>query len=592
MTQRPLNKSKRKFAVIVFALAAAPVIFIAAVVLGLSVSERKEPEPILYTVKREDFLHQLEVPGELCSSVNVEIKCEVSQLHTWRPKIKSVVPDGTMVHEGDVLMTIDDSELEERLVMQQIQLLGLEAKRRGAEMEIAAQEFQLESYQDGELALERLEKESSLYQAQEKEKQQRETLDRSLRLFDLGYITQSQLDAELTAYKKANNALELEILKSDLLERYVSKLKILTIEMQLYSSKVELATTDQSIATRQDRIKFFQENIDNSTIRAPRDGMVIHVVESDRGWDKQYLQVGTELYKGQVVFKLPNIDMMETEVTIEEEYLSEAKPGTEAEIRLDAVDGSLFRGTLDSVRPFAKNEGWAHRVGKRYLGTVSFDKESIVPWHDQIKPGLSAQVRLFVKNLPNVIQVPVHAVLTDEVDKIAQKIRDANTAAEEAAEEASAEQEGAEKEDAEKEDREKTAEENTDEKSPPEEDPAGEMADGKTADKEAPAGDNISSEEASPADAAQENTDQDKETAGVAEKENSEKANAEEEITAKRGYVLVWKNGKAHRRAVWCGASDDRFVVITDGLKEGERVICGAKSYRGTIIGTDGKTRE
>lgn len=387
-----------------------------SVVLAIVVARSHQPvrEPILFTVERSDYRHRLTVTGDIESSVSVEIKCEVSQFKTWRPKIKSVVPDGSMVKEGDVLMTIDTSEMEERLILQEIQLLGHRANLRGYETKLTSLEFQRGAYLEGDLEIDRLEKKSSVYLAREKEKERRRVLDQTLHLFDLGYVTDRQLDADFVALKKANNELELEILKSDLLERFVSKLKLLGIDMQIYSTRVRISSMNKTIAHRMDRIKFFQENIDKSVIRAPRDGMAIHVVPANSGWENQYLQVGTELYKEQVVLKLPSAEKTQVAVTIEEKDLSEAAVGTKARITFDALEGIEAAGTLESVRPFAESEGWMRREGKRYSATVAFDPESIRPFFRRLKPGLTATVELLIDERPDALQVPHHAVL--EID--------------------------------------------------------------------------------------------------------------------------------------------------------------------------------
>ena len=399
----------------VFRIVLLAVILTAAMTLWLKArSVSPQGAPILYTVARSDYSHHLTVSGDVESSVSVEIKAEVAPFHNWRPKIEWVIPDGSFVRAGDILMRIDASELEERLILHEIQLLGHEANLRGYETELASLEYQRRAYVNGDLEIDRLEKKSNLYQAREKEKEQRRNLDQTLRLFDLGYVSDRQLEAELVALKKANNALELEILKSDLLERFVSKLKLLDIDMKIYAARVKLSSMNKTIAHRNERITFFKENIEKSVIRAPRDGMAVHVVPSNRGWENQYLTVGTELYKDQVVLKLPSAEKTQVAVSIEEENLTESKVGTRARITFDALEGVSADGFLESVRPFAENEEWMHRPGRRFSAVVAFDPESVRPLARRLKPGLTASVELLIDERKNAIQVPEHAVLKIE----------------------------------------------------------------------------------------------------------------------------------------------------------------------------------
>ena len=379
-------------------------------------TKSRTPEPILYTVEKSDYKRRLVVRGDLESSVNTEIKCEVSGIGNWQPKIGEIAPDGSSVKKGDVILRIDTSKIEDELVLQEIHLLEHLAERREYEMKIKALEKEREAYHLGDLEVEKLSKQSAIYKAQKNKKEKERILLDSLRLYDQGFISDAQLTADLVALQKAGNSLELEILRSDVLEQFVSQLKLLKIDTNLYSARVRLSSNERIILRVQERVDKYRESIEKSVITAPQDGMVVHVVPWNWGWENQYLKVGDELYQEQVVLKLPNSEKMEVAVQIDEKDVSAVEVGTKARITFEAIRGAVAAGYLDSIRPFADADDWL-RPGKRYAAVVAFDEESVLPYAKEIRPGLTAEVEFLIDERKDALTIPTHAVVEREGEK-------------------------------------------------------------------------------------------------------------------------------------------------------------------------------
>lgn len=83
---------------------------------------------MMFDVMRGDFVHQVAARGELESSVNVEVKCEVrARTNAWT-RILEVVPEGTAVQPGDFLVRLDSSALEDDRTQQEIYVEQAEAR--------------------------------------------------------------------------------------------------------------------------------------------------------------------------------------------------------------------------------------------------------------------------------------------------------------------------------------------------------------------------------------------------------------------------------------------------------------------------------
>jgi HlyD family secretion protein len=78
-------------------------------------------------VTRADFIHDVVEAGEIESSENVEVRCEVKSRNGTGTSILEVVPEGTMVEEGDIIVKLDASALEQQLLQEQIILNNKEA---------------------------------------------------------------------------------------------------------------------------------------------------------------------------------------------------------------------------------------------------------------------------------------------------------------------------------------------------------------------------------------------------------------------------------------------------------------------------------
>ena len=80
----------------------------------------KEATPLMYRVERGDFIHDITERGELLSASNVEIRCEVQSRNSAGTTILEVIPEGTYVEEGQILVRLDDSALKTEETQQQI----------------------------------------------------------------------------------------------------------------------------------------------------------------------------------------------------------------------------------------------------------------------------------------------------------------------------------------------------------------------------------------------------------------------------------------------------------------------------------------
>ncbi len=66
-------------------------------------------DAVLHTVERSLFEHSVVEPGEIESANNVEVRCEVQSRNSTGTVILEIVPAGTVVQPGDIVIKFDGS---------------------------------------------------------------------------------------------------------------------------------------------------------------------------------------------------------------------------------------------------------------------------------------------------------------------------------------------------------------------------------------------------------------------------------------------------------------------------------------------------
>ena len=84
------------------------------------------PDPttdaVLFEVIQDDFEAAITEPGDMESAENQEIRCEVQSRGAAGSRILWVIDEGSNVKQGDLLVRLDDSALQQELIQYEIQV--------------------------------------------------------------------------------------------------------------------------------------------------------------------------------------------------------------------------------------------------------------------------------------------------------------------------------------------------------------------------------------------------------------------------------------------------------------------------------------
>lgn len=378
--------------------------------------------------------------GELESSKTVDARCEVEGRQI---KIIEILPEGTHVTKDQVVVRFDAEELTRQFADQEIKWKQAEGKAEAARGELEVQkskaegeiakaqldltlaELAVETYLHGEFPVEVNDRKGAIELARKELVEAKDQLEGFRNFVKRGFGTPEQLRAKEAGYARAKYNLERDEEKLKVLLEYTKKSKETelrgkadearrALERAKSSARGAIAKANSDldaaeITTRLekqslDRIK---NQLDKCVVKAPQDGILVY--SKDRWWDaSSRVQVGAMVHFQQTLFSLPDLTQMQVKVKVHESMVKKVKEKQKAEITVEALPGKVLRGTVEKISTLADSQGyWDERGVKEYVTIVKIDD---LPPEAGLKPGMTAEVRILVNQLSDVLLVPVQAV--------------------------------------------------------------------------------------------------------------------------------------------------------------------------------------
>lgn len=370
---------------------------------GLSAQDRSV---MLVRAEQGDFEHEITERGEVESASNVEVRCEVEAKGSAGTTILEIVPEGTQVDEGDVLVRLDSSKLESDLTQQQIVCNTSEAEVIKARNDYETALIARQEYIEGQYKQEEQTIQSEIFVAEEDLRRAQEYLAYSERLAAKGYVTTLQLEADRFAVDKARNELDMAKNKLDVLRKYTREKELKQFDSDIKTSEAKLRSEEDSHRIDLEELERIKEQIAKCTIRAPEPGQVVYAnVTNRRGGQEVIIEPGTQVRENQVIIRLPDPKRMQVKAEINEAKVTKVAAGMTATVRLDAFPDAALPGTVQKVNEYPEPSHWFTSSTKEYATIVSIDESPV-----GLRPGLTAEVKILVQRKPDVLMLPVQAV--------------------------------------------------------------------------------------------------------------------------------------------------------------------------------------
>ena len=181
------------------------------------------------------------------------------------------------------------------------------------------------------------------------------------------------------------------------------------------STESKIVQADKSIENYRRRVRRTTEQLNRyknymtmMELRAPVDGVVIYA-DPDRRWGNLDVKPGIDINKGQVLITIPEMSNLVVDFDLPEQYRSKINIGDRAVISPDSLPGEKFGGAISHIDTLPVNlVNWDASSPKIYKSKIKLDQQS-----PKLVNGMSVQINIVTKTIPNTIFVPVEAVFED-----------------------------------------------------------------------------------------------------------------------------------------------------------------------------------
>lgn len=399
----------------------------------------------IHRVTEESFEIVVTASGELEAEKQTEIRSELES----SADIVELVDEGSRVKKGDLLIKLNDESIvrsvEDQLLSVEearseliaaenalaIQLNENEAARRQGELKVELATIDLKKWEEGEDAKRRVQLTTALEKAERNFKRLDEKLKQSKLLYEKDFLSYDDYQRDEIEYYEAEAAVllakkDIEVYEayeygrdkkqktSDLEEAQAELERVLKQnESRLAREEADVTNRRRQLAIREERLAKLQEQVVATTLYAPTDGLVVYGTSigdnrfrSFSGGDGA-LQIGRTVRPNELLIVLPDTTNMVASVRVHESVAGRIRPGLPATVRVDAIRGSAFRGTVKSVGVLAESGGWRDPNLREYTVKILVDGGNP---DQKLKPSMRADAEIVLGEVDDSVAVPVQSI--------------------------------------------------------------------------------------------------------------------------------------------------------------------------------------
>jgi RND family efflux transporter MFP subunit len=320
-------------------------------------------------VKHGAFKVDVTTTGELRARKFVQVvgPAQAQTVQVYQTKISTLVPEGTVVKEGDLIAELDRAPVATKFNDVSLLLQKAQAEFTTAQLDSALNlAISREDVRTAEFALEekKIAKEQAQYEAP--------TIRR-----------QAEID-----YEKAQRGLEQA--KRNL-------------ETKTKQAVAKMSSVGADLGRQQNQLKSIQDVMAAFTIRAPSPGMVIYI----REWNGKKKGVGSQWNAwDNTVATLPDLNQMESQTYVNEVDVRKLSVGQKAVISLDADPSKRLTGKVTEIANIGEQR-------PNQDSKVFEVKIEIAQGDTTLRPGMTTSNAIETANFSNVLSVPLEALVSE-----------------------------------------------------------------------------------------------------------------------------------------------------------------------------------
>lgn len=318
-----------------------------------------------FTVERQDCIFSVSGSGTL-EAEEARFIGPPPLRRVWSFKIAQMIPEGMNVQKGDLLVSFDPTEIEERLREERANLEKVDEELRKTQ---ASEELKVK---DLEIQLEEA--------AVQKEKAENK-------------LIQQKAFGSILEAREAEYEAELAVKRLDSLQKkHLSVRRHVELQIKILEDRRRL---------HQYRITENEAALEELTVEAPISGVVIY----ETNWRNEKKHVGSEVHRGEQIMSLPDLNTLLVKGQIAEVDAGKVGIGQPVNIAFDALPDKTFTGTLRRVSSMFRRASRDQpvKVLEVEVELDALDKEAM-------RPGMVARLGVVFDRFSDVLAVPLSTI--------------------------------------------------------------------------------------------------------------------------------------------------------------------------------------
>ena len=247
------------------------------------------------------------------------------------------------------------------------------------------------------------------------------------RLYSSNFVTKTELDSDKLSVKRSEvkvaasqtaldlyNKYEFAKAAEEFVSKYDESLRSLERSRKeaiskLAQARARLKSAEGRFRIGTEQLQELYQQMSNCVIRAQRPGLVVYGRGDDRRFSgpEEQIREGATVRERQSIITIPDMTHMAVKLKIHESHIKKVKKGLKARIQVDAFPNEKLDGEVLKVGVLPDSQDrWMNPDMKVYVTSVAVEG-----MHEWLKPGMSAKVEILVQELPDVIYVPIQAIV-------------------------------------------------------------------------------------------------------------------------------------------------------------------------------------
>ncbi len=175
------------------------------------------------------------------------------------------------------------------------------------------------------------------------------------------------------------------------------------IEWHKKSSAATIRIISSKKARAENKVNEINKGIERFTVKSDREGVVIH----KNKWNGERYQVGENIWTGETVIQIPNLNTIVAEAFVPEVDLAKVKLGQRAEVTIDAFPGKTYSGVVKNIGKLVRPKSWD-------IPNKILDVEIALDQLDTklMRPAMSIKTKIETATVADCLAIPLKAART------------------------------------------------------------------------------------------------------------------------------------------------------------------------------------